>query len=715
MNVGRYVLGLLLLAFALIPLHTASYLWRARVLSQWKGAQARLVEIITDLTVFFLVLEILGSFGLFRVAPVVIVLAAVGVIGIYSARRLAIGQFDSPIAPIAPQPSAPRWANVTALVAVSVIAADWSTWVVAAYHHGMISIDTLWYHMPDAARFVQDGSITPLHYTDNAPDTVFYPATSELLHGFGILLMGNDVLSPIINLLWLALGLLAGWCIGRPFAVAPITLIGSAVLFATPQLTGSQPGGAYDDIVGLALFLSSVAVLVNFSGLTGRSAKVAWVVAAAAAGLAIGVKFTFVAPAVVLTVGAAFVASRGSRTRLMSLWLIVLIVTGGFWYARNFLLVGNPIPSLHLKLGPISLPSPPLSTPTSSIGHFLFDGSAWSRYFIPGLRGTFGPAWWAVLGLSLIGLVAAVITGDRVQRILGGVGLVAGVIFIFTPQYLAVFNQPIFFVSNVRYGDATVLLGLVLLPINRLLSPWRRARWLLVVYVAVLASLQLDASIWSISFFSERIDIPVQGTDELVGLLLGVAVLVIGAVILYMTHRSPGRHIRIVPWFIIGALVVVLGYPLQQTYVRDRYLGPKRQDSFLQPVYSWSQHVNDIRIALAGPLSFLQYPLYGRTLSNYVQQIGATGPNGAFTPFQTCEAFRNAIIKGHYGYVFITTGIMSKNRAEPADMMWMGLGKASKAVIQGAQITANPFAGYYLYTVYKVTPEFSVQGCKGLT
>ncbi len=158
--------------------------------------------------------------------------------------------------------------------------------------------------MPFAARFVQDHSITPLHYFDAQAVTVFYPASSELIHSLGILLMGNDVLSPLINTLWLGLALLASWCIGRPFGVASITLTGSAILFATPGLVATQPGGAYDDVVGLAFFLSAVAMLLNSQVLSNRSQQTAWVVAVASLGLAIGTKWTFIGPAAALIVGA---------------------------------------------------------------------------------------------------------------------------------------------------------------------------------------------------------------------------------------------------------------------------------------------------------------------------------------------------------------------------------------------------------------------------
>ena len=68
----RYLEGIALLLAALVPLHSASYLWRVRLLGEWSGAVARLAEIMTDLTVFICVSEILGSLHLYRIAPMVI-------------------------------------------------------------------------------------------------------------------------------------------------------------------------------------------------------------------------------------------------------------------------------------------------------------------------------------------------------------------------------------------------------------------------------------------------------------------------------------------------------------------------------------------------------------------------------------------------------------------------------------------------------------------
>ncbi len=539
---SRYLTGILLLAIAVVPLHTASYLWRARLIAEWRGAQARLVEIIMDVTVVICVSEILGSVQLYSVAPVVIALAIIGLAAIWAARRTTWGRSEDPSPfPYPAQPSAPRTANAAAIVAVSVVVAEWSTQAVASYHHGMLSTDTIWYHMPFAARFVQDHSITPLHFFDSQAVTVFFPASSELFHSLGILLMGNDVLSPLINLLWLGLALLASWCLGRPSGVAPITLTGSAILFATPGLVATQPGGAYDDVVGLALILSSCCAARQLQALSGRSQSAAWVMAAASAGPCYGSEVDLHRTrSRIDRWRLRSLVTRGKRVRSLGVWLVVLLLTGGFWYWRNFIAVGNPVPPLHLKLGPLSLPSPQVNTFSATVAHFLFNAADWRRYFLPGLRLSFGPAWWALLGLSVLGLVLAVVKGDRLQRILGLVGLASGVIFLLTPQYVGATVQ---FVDNARYADAAVILGLVMLPINPVLSVWRRARWVLLAYTAILAATQFDAGIWPTGFFTQKfVGGPVRGSDSLVGLFIGVAVLIVGTVIfLYRSRARAGE------------------------------------------------------------------------------------------------------------------------------------------------------------------------------
>ena len=99
----------------------------------------------------------------------------------------------------------------------------------------------------------------------------FYPQNSELLHAVGIVALDSDFLSPLINLGWLALALLAAWCIGRPYAVGPATLLGAAVVLDSEMIVGSQAGNAPNDIVGLFFLLALLAFLVNGAA-TARAA-----------------------------------------------------------------------------------------------------------------------------------------------------------------------------------------------------------------------------------------------------------------------------------------------------------------------------------------------------------------------------------------------------------------------------------------------------------
>ena len=95
----------------------------------------------------------------------------------------------------------------------------------------------------------------------------------------------------------------------------------------------------------------------------------------------------------------------------------------------------------------------------------------------------------------------------------------------------------------------------------------------------------------------------------------------------------------------VVGLVVVAGFGLQHVYLRGRYTrtGP--------PLAPWARDVKDQRIAIVGPYAILQYPLYGKNLSNYVQYVGKKGPHGAFDPIRECAAWRRSLNAGRYSYV----------------------------------------------------------------
>ena len=129
---------------------------------------------------------------------------------------------------------------------------------------GMYLPNTTWHNAPFAARFVQDAQVGALHMTEVLKLTVwFYPQNSELLHSAGILFLGTDFLSPLMNIGWMALCLLAAWSFGRPYAAGAVALLGLALILDAEMLLLYQPGDAKNDTAGLFFLLAAAAILVN--------------------------------------------------------------------------------------------------------------------------------------------------------------------------------------------------------------------------------------------------------------------------------------------------------------------------------------------------------------------------------------------------------------------------------------------------------------------
>ncbi len=149
------------------------------------------------------------------------------------------------------------------MLACAALAAAWMVPTLGTLAAGMDRADSLWYHMPLAARFVQTGYLGHIYFFDPVFLASFYPANSEVLHAVPILFFDRDIVSPVLNLGWLSVALLAAWCIGRPYGLAPQALIGASVALGSQSLVEFQAGEALNDITGVAFVLAAVAILVN--------------------------------------------------------------------------------------------------------------------------------------------------------------------------------------------------------------------------------------------------------------------------------------------------------------------------------------------------------------------------------------------------------------------------------------------------------------------
>ncbi|MFL5906710.1 MAG: hypothetical protein ACJ75Z_03835, partial [Solirubrobacterales bacterium] len=347
MSLGRYLLGAGELVLMASALGFGAARLRARFLPDWAGAPARLAEVVIVASALVLTLELVGLAQILDPVPIVaaavlagLLLAALG--RSEGAPQRSEEQPDYPSPDQRTGPAAPaqmgRAATGVALAAMLLVAVHWATLAEHSFSVGLWGGDDNWYHLPYAARFAQEGSITALHYASPSYLSWFHPVNSELFHAAGMVLFGRDIASPWLNLVWMAVGLLAAWCIGRPFGVAPLTATAAALAFDLPVFAETQAGSAYSDLFGVTFLLAAGALLINARPGASRERPLppaVLVVAGLAAGLALGAKLSFAGPIVVLITVMIALATRGARVRTALLLGLPALATGSFWYLRD--------------------------------------------------------------------------------------------------------------------------------------------------------------------------------------------------------------------------------------------------------------------------------------------------------------------------------------------------------------------------------------------
>jgi hypothetical protein len=640
-------LGAAALLVVLGSLATAAVAVRRRVLPEWTGAPARLAEIVTGLALLIGILEVLGAVGLFELGPIVIACALAGVAGL---RSLAGTQV--PRHPHAWQSDRAAWLlGALALLAGATVVAEWGALTIQSYDVGIRGFDSLWYHLPWAASFAQTGNIVSLRFTDVEYLTPFYPATAEMLHGLGIVLLGRDTLSPGLNLVWLGLTLLAAYCIGRPRGVGAATTIGAALAMGTTMMDYSQAGAAANDVVAVFFLLAAVALLM-----TDAERSAVLVLAAVAAGLAVGTKLTVLAPALALTVGVVAIAPAGRRLRTAALWLGPLIVSGGFWYARNLIAVGNPLPWTSAG-GILPTPAQPLQQHTGySVAHYLTAAHFWSRFAQPALAAGLGRWWWGVLAVAILGPLLCLLPGrsgrnvqhvdsssQAVVRMLGLAALFSLAAYLITPETAAGPNgDPLGFAFNLRYLAPALVLALAVAPLAPALNASPGIRIGVVAVLAVLlAGTLAQPALWPNSHAAGAVAI---GVAALVALAL--------ATLAGRTSLRPALAGAAIALVVLAGAAA--GYPLQRHYLRGRY-AYQPNVSYLAKVWALFRTVHDARVGVVGTFGgFFSYPFYGLDVSNRVQYVAQRGRNGSFTPISTCARWRSQVNADHLKYLITT-------------------------------------------------------------
>jgi FtsH-binding integral membrane protein len=732
-SAGTYVVGALSLVVVGVSIGFSAYRLRQKLLPAWEGAPARLVESVTALALLIWLGEILGTFGLLYAwsligASLLMAILAWALLpagpvaagSAYLPRVLSRGKGGTaggPRSVLDPPPPAPPaegapWLWVITVGVIGLVVAHWGLTTKEALDRGIFNFDSLWYHMPFAVDIAKGHSTTGLHYTETVFTNWFYPQNSELLHATGILLTQRDTLSLFINFGFLGLAFLAAWCIGRPYGRGHLTVVAAAVVLECHTLVVREPGAAKNDLVAAALLLAAVAILVN--AWQGKDRPVGWSLAVAglAVGLAVGTKSTAVAMAFALTVAVIALAPAGRRWAAAGWWLIPALLGGGYWYLRNLVVAGNPLPQAT-SIGPISLPHPERlqeGRPDFSIVHYATDTGVWRHYFTPGLHEAFGALWPLVIAAAIAGGVLALTRGrNGVLRWMGAVALFGMLAYLFTPLSAAgAEGAPTGFAINIRYAIPALLLGLTLLPLAfKRLDGWREWTFL--------------GALLAVLVITNRADAILRDPDRAFALASAVLfVLLPAGLVWWSTQRispaggaaggttpedasatgggggSPaatgpaGRFALSLA--ALAVLILALGYPLQRHYLRDRFaLGSEIPGMNLEAAYAWARDKSDARIGIVGTTAgFLQYGFYRTDLSNDVFYLGEKGSHGAFNAIPTCSAFRAAVNETDLEYLVTAPFLNFLSPSAPIaspEARWLRGDPAATPIIRSGPVT----------------------------
>ncbi len=520
---GRYLLGVAELIWLVGFAWLGASRTRRRLLPELSGEVGFLATTVVAIALLIWVAELLGTASLLKPVPYLLAVAALGLalrilvpprtaqppsaggapVGAprrAEAKPSTVGETGATGPAAGTRPS--LIATVIALIVAGIAIGHFLIGVRLRLGTGMTGFDSTWYHGPFAAGFFQTGNTIDLHLI--APQFLawFYPANSEVVGAIGMLAFHRDLLSPLLNLGWLVGCLLACWCIGRPFRVAPWSLALGAIALSVPALA-DQAGEARNDLVGIFFLLAAVAIGLNSAvgggGGAGEASEQrrgmstgALLGAGLAVGLAAGTKLNFLLPAAVFVFGLTALAPKGRRWTTLACTGGMALAGGGYWYLRNLIQSGNPLPWIH-HLGPIELPAPEQALggrEAHSVLSYLTNGTVWSDWFLPGLHGglwILSPALALAalpgLLLALVPYLRSVLGGRRAEKrsisalsgpstsvagvlaLAGLVGLAAGLAWLVSPTSASgPDGMPRGFESGLRYLTPALILGLALLP-----------------------------------------------------------------------------------------------------------------------------------------------------------------------------------------------------------------------------------------------------------
>jgi hypothetical protein len=241
-------------------------------------------------------------------------------------------------------------------------AVAWAAWVwvelwIMARLRPPYDWDGLYYHVPAIHEWVMAGRVSFLDHLADIP-FVNFPMGVELSVLFAHQLTGASWIVNACNLWYWPLAFLALAVIAHRLGARGVWPWAAGALLTGAPVFVSQSVSCYIDPGFAASVMAAVAAAAVFVFDDGRSRRASPVLLGMAVGLALGSKGTGVPFAVVIVLLSVGWAAWLRGVKRWRRWvpracavLLVAFVVGGYWYARNAGVTGNPVYPIQIKFG----------------------------------------------------------------------------------------------------------------------------------------------------------------------------------------------------------------------------------------------------------------------------------------------------------------------------------------------------------------------------
>jgi hypothetical protein len=642
---AEYLAGALLLAFELgCAAIAATLIVRRRRAVDLAGVPWALAWMLVAATFVFAAHLIPGVLGVLE--PAAVISSSLLLLGLAA---LIPDRLVRPAVATEPKPRAEDMlARRLGFVAVVASAAYLVGWGLSHGGEALSQSDVISFHLPNVARWIQQGSLWGVHdwIPGRAPGN--YPQTADLFMLATILPWDSDFVVRFAGYPFVAMAGLGVFAASRELSVPP----GTASLVAAGVV--AMPAVSYIAISGLAdpemigTFAAGGYFLLRHWRTRDRFDLL---LAGLGLGLAFGSRW-YAVPAVIAVLGAWGVAELVSRRRGAVADAGVLgglvALVGGFWLIRNWVESGNPVFPVRVAPLGVELFDAPRDVFRERYGftlaHYLTDWDVLGKYI--------WPRFLDFLSFTAIGLWASTVIGavvgwrrrrgagrGQAGRLLAlsSVAIVIALVYLGTP-YTAAGPEGVPFEAfvNSRY----VVPGLI--------AAAPVLAWLIAGAGALKRPLQIVLGLALLDSLRRNIDLP--GGEVAVGSLLLAAVLLVLAAAAFMVIRDgaaglpAGRRRALAVAGAAAGLAIVgiaVGAAQQHRFESGRYAG-------VGPVVDYvnEQYPAAPRIGIVGD-GFYNYPLFGPRLDNRVEYVGHR-VREMLQPFEDRRAFTRALKRGNY-------------------------------------------------------------------